>query len=256
MSADPKQDAEVAALRTVSSTDLFALDLTPPPMVVPGLIATGLNIFGGAPKSGKSFAAMQLAHAVATGGYWLGGRAVQGRAVYLALEDTLHRLKHRMRGLRLEPTPALEFATESAMLKKGGLEAIHKYIHEHDDVKLVVIDTLARVKDLAVGGGNAYETDSQLGGALQQVAFNGEVAFLILTHMSKAGHKDFLLSLSGSAGLPGAADVVMGLQRVRNDTRAKLHLTGRDLDERTLHLDWTPQGWTLLEAYRDKGGYN
>ncbi len=250
-----ERETQVDPLQTISSTDLFALDLTPPPMIVPGLVATGLNIMAAAPKSGKSFAALQLAHAVATGGFWLGQKAMQGRAVYLALEDTRYRLKHRMQGLKLTPTPMLEFATESSSLKLGGLEAIHNYIHEKGDVKLVILDTLARVKDTAVGGDNAYETDSQLGGALQQVAFNGEIAFLVIHHMSKAKNKDFLLSLSGSAGLPGAADVVMALERERNDSHAKLHVTGRDLDERMIHLDWTPNGWRTFEEQRapDRG---
>lgn len=250
---DPKT---VEPLRIISSTDLFALDLTPPPMIVPGLIATGLNILGGQPKSGKSFAALQLAHAVATGGYILGQRAEQGRAVYLALEDTYYRLKHRMQGLKLEPTPQLEFATESASLKLGGLEAIHNYIHERGDVKLVILDTLARVKDTAVGGGNAYETDSQLGAALQQVAFNGEVAFVVVHHLSKAPQKDFLLSLSGSAGLPGAADVVMALERDRNEQHGKLHITGRDLEERMLHIDWTPTGWRSFDERNSERRFN
>lgn len=239
-------------LETISSTDLFALDLTPPPMIVPGLIATGLNIIGGNPKSGKSWIALQLAHAVATGGYLFGVRVTQGRALYMALEDTRYRLKHRMQGVCLEPTPYLDFATESKTLARGGFAAVDDYLYERGDVKLVVIDTLARVKDTAVGQGNAYENDSQLGAALQKLAFNGEIALVVVHHMSKAGNKDFLLSLSGSAGLPGAADVVMGLERRRNDKHATLHVTGRDIDERAVGLEWTRKGWqTTADAYSD-----
>lgn len=236
---------EFDPLETISSTDLFALDLAPPAMIAPGLIAAGLNIIGGNPKSGKSWAALQLAHAVATGSYFLGVKVSQGRALYMALEDTRYRLKHRMQGVSLSPTPLLEFATESQTLARGGFAAVDDYLAERGDVKLVVIDTLARVKDTAVGGGNAYENDSQLGAALQGLAFSGDIALVVVHHMSKAGNKDFLLSLSGSAGLPGAADVVMGLERRRNESDAKLHITGRDLEEKIMHITWTAKGWQL-----------
>ncbi len=252
---DAEQDAPM--LDTITSTDLFKLDLTPPEMIVPGLIASGFNIIAGAPKSGKSFLALQLAYAVATGGYLFGTRAAEGRALYLALEDTNYRLKHRMQGLKLEPTPMLEFATESMTLGRGGFAAVDRFITERGDVKLVVIDTLTRVKDLAVGGGNAYETDSQLGGALQSLAFNRDIALVVIHHMSKAPHKDFLLSLSGSAGLPGAADVVMALERLRNDQHGKLHVTGRDLEERILHIDFSPTGWRSYDEHdRSERSFN
>lgn len=240
---DTDTPPEVTPLETITSTDLFALDLTPPKMIVPGLVASGFNIIGGAPKSGKSWLALQLAHAVAVGGYLLGTKVTQGRALYLALEDTRYRLKHRMEGVRLDPTPMLEFATESPTLGRGGFAAVDRFITERADVSLVVIDTLARVKDLAVGGGNAYENDSQLGAALQTLAFNRDIALVVVHHMSKGGNRDFLLSLSGSAGLPGAADVVMALQRDRNDQHGKLHITGRDIEERAIDIDWTPRGW-------------
>lgn len=247
-----KDQKETVVLETISSTDLFSLDLEPPAMIVPGLIATGLNILGGNPKGGKSFASLQLAHAVATGGYFLGNRCDKGRVLYLALEDTLYRLKHRMQGLKLEPSDTLEFATESRTLKQGGFEAVWAFLHRYRDTKLVIIDTLARVRDTAVGQGNAYENDSQLGAALQKLAFDSGVALLVIHHMSKAGNKDFLLSLSGSAGLPGAADVVLGLERVRNQPEAKLHVTGRDIEERALQINWTPTGWQLPADYRDE----
>ena len=251
---DDQNNKETVVLETISSTDLFKLELKPPPMIVSGLVATGLNILGGNPKGGKSFAALQLAHAVATGGYFLGNRCESGRVLYLALEDTLYRLKHRMQGLKLQPSPVLEFAIESRTLKTGGMEAVWAYLHRFTDTKLVIIDTLARVKDAVVGQGNAYESDSQLGAALQRLAFESGTALLVVHHLSKIGNKDFLLSLSGSAGLPGAADVVMGLERQRNDQHAKLHVTGRDIEERTLQMNWTPVGWQLPLDYQEEYG--
>lgn len=64
--------------------------------VVPGYIAEGLTVLAGRPKLGKSWLALDLAIAVATGGAALGSTKVgQGDVLYLALEDNERRLCRR-----------------------------------------------------------------------------------------------------------------------------------------------------------------
>ncbi len=72
-----------------------------PPMrwVVPGVIAEGLTILAGAPKLGKSWLALSLALAVASGTDALGCIDVghPRPVLYLALEDGHRRLQFRSR---------------------------------------------------------------------------------------------------------------------------------------------------------------
>lgn len=63
------------------------LEFTPPRFVVRGFIeADSLALFFGDPASGKSFAALDLACAIATGNDWHGAKVDQGSVVYVAGE--------------------------------------------------------------------------------------------------------------------------------------------------------------------------
>src|SRR5262245_12597609 len=86
---------------------------------VEGILAEGLNLLAGAPKLGKSWFALNIALAVASGGTALGAIEVDaGEVLYLALEDTPRRLQSRLvRFLADAPAPErLDFATECAPL--------------------------------------------------------------------------------------------------------------------------------------------
>ncbi len=67
-----------------------------PTWAVPGLLPAGLCIFAGKQKAGKSWLALQIAQAVATGGHVLGQQIERGPILYLALEDIPRRLQDRM----------------------------------------------------------------------------------------------------------------------------------------------------------------
>ena len=65
--------------------------------IVPNLLPEGFSILGGRPKVGKSWLAMQISHAVITGGQVFGQKVSKGKVFYLALEDNPRRLHRRMR---------------------------------------------------------------------------------------------------------------------------------------------------------------
>ena len=67
-----------------------------PEYIVPNILPVGLTILAGAPKIGKSWLTLQIAHAVATGGHTFGTQVEQGLVLYLALEDNPTRLDQRM----------------------------------------------------------------------------------------------------------------------------------------------------------------
>ena len=86
--------------------------------IVPNLIPEGLLLLVGKPKQGKSWLALQLALAVASGGpLFQSYTANQSDVLYLALEDTPQRLQARTK-LLLATQPAmptgLEFAVQHA----------------------------------------------------------------------------------------------------------------------------------------------
>ena len=83
-------------LESWSAPQLLAADFPPLRWAVPNLLPEGCALLVGAPKVGKSWAALDIALAVAGGGLALGALRVEtGPVLYLALEDGPRRLADR-----------------------------------------------------------------------------------------------------------------------------------------------------------------
>jgi RecA-family ATPase len=241
-------------LDTFTAAELAAMDLPEPRFACAGLVMEGLSFLAGAPKLGKSWLALQLAVAVAFGDDWLGEKCEKGAVLYLALEDSKRRLQSRLQKIldhRIYP-PTLHMATECPRLDEGGLDRISTWLKAHPDARLVVIDTLAKVKPRRKKNGDVYAEDSAAGAQLQKLAFEHRAALLVVTHTRKAPTEDFLEEVSGTLGLTGAADSVLVLKRDRQAAEGTLSLTGRDIEERELALAFTSRDlWTLVGAAAD-----
>src|SRR5215211_4233030 len=82
---------------TFTGNELRAKEFPPVSWTVPDILPTGVTLFGGREKMGKSWLAFGLCIAVATGGYALGSKRVeQGDALFLSLEDGERRLYDRI----------------------------------------------------------------------------------------------------------------------------------------------------------------
>jgi hypothetical protein len=243
-----KADAPTYKPNVISASDLYARDFGQVRWAVEGLIPEGATILAGKPKMGKSWLALNVALAVASGGIALGRvRVEQGEVLYLALEDGPRRLQRRLKKL-LEPTtspaPAdLLLTCEWARTNEGGLAALAKWLTERTATRLVVIDTLAKVRSKRIMGASIYAEDYEAIGTMQSLALEAGVAVLIVAHTRKSSREeqepdDPLEEVSGSLGLTGAADAVLVLKRQRHGREGTLFLTGRDVEETTLSVEW------------------
>lgn len=234
----------------LSAAALGNLNFAPLRWAVPGLLPEGLAILAGKPKFGKSFLALQLAVAVATGGKAL--RSIEceaGDVLYLALEDGQRRLQDRLRKMVPfgEELPSrLFFATDAKRLR-GGLEAqIGEWLKAHPEARLVIIDTLARVKPEAQGRGGQYDEDAAaLSGIHDLMRHRAGIAVVVVHHTRKLESDDAFETISGTHGLTGIADSLMVL--AAHGTGAKLSGQGRDVEgfEKALTRDEYSGGWRL-----------
>jgi hypothetical protein len=224
-----------------------------PRWAVPGIIAEGVTVLAGAPKAGKSWLALGLGLACATGGKALGAIAVDaGPALYLALEDTGRRLQTRLR-LVLGPDPAphsLTLATQCPALPSGGDAYIAAWLDRNRAARLVVIDVLARIRGPVSRDLPAYDADYRAVCRAKAIADHYGVPFVIVHHTRKATAADFLDEVSGTQGVAGAADSVAVLKRVRGKADAILHITGRDVEEAEHALAFAPDigAWQLSDT--------
>jgi len=246
----PKGRRPGPRLTTVSAADLDRIDFPEVAYVVPGYVSEGLTILAGKPKGGKSWLCLDLAVAVACGGYALGSVKVEeGDALYLALEDNRRRLQRRLRQLLGDrPKPArLALATECPVLDKGGLQAIEGWCQDVPNPRLIVVDVFAKVRSERRKDEGLYDADYKALAPLKDLADRLGLAIVVVHHTSKRGDAaDPFDTISGTTGMTGAADTVVIL--ASSPEGPKLYGRGRDVEEfeKALRFDRTAGQWLVL----------
>ena len=238
----------MAKLETINAEDLQNRTYEPTPFLVDELIPEGLHILAGAPKIGKSWLALWLCLCVAQGQALWNFATTQGEALYLSLEDSFQRIQTRLFDLTEDAPSTLHFAIMADTLKHGLEQQIEQFLTEHPATRLVVIDTLQRVRS-AGSDSNLYANDYQDIGLLKKLADKRHIAILLIHHLRKLHDDDPMNMISGSTGLSGAADSAFVLQKnARSANAASLHCTGRDIPDRTLKLELGEDDhvWKLL----------
>jgi len=227
----------MSILKTISARKLLATKLGSTKWAIPGLIPEGVTLLAGKPKLGKSWIALDLAVAVASGGRALGKiRVDRGRVLLLALEDSDKRIRSRLKLLGRPVNNRLEIAYSLERLDLGGLKTLDQWIRTHQNVRLVIIDTLGRVRPPISNRAAMYLEDTRIGSQLQKLATRHRISILVIHHTRKAGAMDVFDQVSGSTGLTGSVDTIAVLARSRNSSEATLSLTGRDIQEQELTL--------------------
>ena len=229
--------SDPAYLHTVSMSELYETVYQSRPPVIDGLLYSGTYLFAGAPKVGKSFFMAQLAYHVSTGLPLWGYTVHKGTVLYLALEDDHRRLQGRLyRMFGMDGTDNLRFAIYAKQLGVGLEEQLKKFVQEHPDTKLIIIDTLQKVRE-AGGDKYSYANDYEVVGKLKRLADDCGICLLLVHHTRKQQADDKFDMISGTNGLLGAADGAFLLQKEkRTDGSAILDVAGRDQQEQRLYL--------------------
>ncbi len=225
-----------------TGNDLRGMELSPVTWAVERLIPAGVTILGGKPKAKKSWMMLGIAIAVACGGKALGSIDVDPADVlYLSLEDGKRRLKRRVDILeRRADLSRLHYATQWPRLHEGGTEALEAWLRSHSETRLVIIDTLAKVRPPGKQNETLYTNDYIVGELLIGLATRFDVAIVLIHHCRKLDAEDPIDLISGSLGLTGGVDGYMVLKRaVGERDLAFLTVVGRDLDEdQELAVKW------------------
>lgn len=157
--------------------------------------------------------------------------------MYLALEDDYRRLQERLyRMFGTESADNLFFSVSAGQLGKGLDEQLARFVAEHTDTKLIIIDTLQKVRE--VGGDNySYANDYQIMARLKSFADAHGLCILLVHHTRKQTADDKFDMISGTSGLLGAADGAFLLQKEkRTGNAATLEVSGRDQQDQKLYL--------------------
>ena len=224
-------------LHTVSLTELYDTAYTPKVQIVDDLLCSGAYLFAGAPKVGKSFFMAQLGYHVSNGLSMWDYPVHQGTVLYLALEDVHTRLQKRLsRMFGTDNADNLHFATHAKNIG-GGLDGqLEKFVHEHTDTKLVIIDTLQKIREVG-GEKNSYANDYDTVTQIKRLADRHNICIMLVHHTRKQGADDCFETISGTNGLLGAADGAFIMHKEkRTDNEAILDIVGRDQQDQRLHI--------------------
>ena len=224
-------------LHTISMNELYENVYQSRPPVIDGLLYSGTYLFAGAPKVGKSFFMAQLAYHVSTGKKLWDYEVRQGTVLYLALEDDYQRLQDRMsRMFGVEGTDHLHFAVYAKQLGAGLDEQLKKFLREHKDTRLIIIDTLQKIREVSTDA-YSYANDYEIVGKMKQFADQHGICLLLVHHTRKQQAGDRFEMISGTTGLLGCADGAFLMQKEnRTDRSATLDIVGRDQPDQRLHL--------------------
>ena len=226
-------------LQTISMNELFDTQYRSKQPLIDGLLYPGTYIFAGSPKLGKSFLMAQLAYHVSTGTPLWNYTTRKGTVLYLALEDDYRRLQERLyRMFGTESTDNLYFSVSASQLGNGLDEQLARFVAEHKDTKLIIIDTLQKVRE--VGGDRySYSSDYEIVTKLKSFSDKYGICLLVVHHTRKLESEDSFDMISGTNGLLGAADGAFIMhKKKRTDNEAVLDIVGRDQPDQELTIEF------------------
>ncbi len=244
-------------LSIISASDLQKEDFPPITYLVDGLLPEGTSLLAAAPKIGKSWYVLDMGLKIASGLPFLNKFTTKVGVLYLALEDTHRRLQDRMNKLlQNNPSPAsFYFSTEASSIDNGLIESLEATIKEKPDIKLIIIDTLQKIRSQSKAGNNVYQQDYAEIGAVKSFADKHNVSVLFVHHLRKMKDGDDQFNMiSGSTALMGAVDTSFVItKKSRNDSNATLHIVGRDIESGELIMSFNRETcqWELIGNAQD-----
>ena len=239
-----KSRAEMPAIVAMDAAEIVAREFQPIRWAVPGLIPEGVTLLAGAPKVGKSWAALDIGIAIASGGHVFGSIQVDpGECLYLALEDNERRMQSRIRkSLRGGNCPSgLHIATSAPRIDEGLIDALISFVADHPGVRLITVDTIKPIRPSEKKTDRIYDADYSVGRPFLKFAAETHVSVLLIHHTNKTKSDDELETISGSTGLAGGVDNILVLKRGRGASDATLYVTGRDIEREGRFGMWWDQ---------------
>lgn len=239
-----------------SVPDLTEAERKPPEFIVDNMIPCGMTFLSGAPKTRKSFLALQIAIAVARGEPFFGNPVHQCDVAYLDLEGSKSRISYRTEKMS-QAIPKNVFITNmdttKSKLADTLIEKMRMLHRQRPSIRLIIIDTYSRSRGTyKPKGANAYDADVALLEPVQRMALEENIAILFVHHDKKGAGMvdDSFERLSGTMGISGSADCVMNLisEGKRFDGKATLEYTPRDSKGGEMKLEFNPMTLEWMQS--------
>ena len=208
----------------------------------------------GSPKSRKSFMALDLCLALAKGTKFLGKNTHKHDTLYFDLESGLRRPKERQEMIlaRQEAPDNFYIITSDQDVKQidnGFIEQLTDILEKNRNIQFIVIDTLGILRGAKKLD---YTIDVDDVKKLKDVCTKFNVCIMVVHHFNKARgsdkNGDIFDKISGTNGIFETLDTAWLVDIERGSTIAQFHITGRDIQEYNVVIDFNEQ--TMKWEYR------
>lgn len=217
-------------LNITSARSLMGIEFPPLVYAVDRFICEGLTFVVAASKIGKSWLMLLMAYCVANGVLFLGRKTNKCRVLYFALEDSERRIQSRLNTMGISDVPEnLYIATKAKTFDAGFNFQLDTWLKLDTTPAMVIIDTFQKVRGVAKGNTNAYQSDYEVVGGLKAIADKYHAMIVCVHHTNKSKFAtDPFDKVSGSNGIMGAADTTILIDRERGEDTATVRYEGRD----------------------------
>jgi hypothetical protein len=191
--------------------------------LIPGVLPAGaVVLLSGREGSMKSYLALHMAHAVATGAHWLGRQTKQGPVLYLDGEMPVVVLKDRLKDMGLGHGLHIWSWTDETFPYQLGNSDLRRGSQEHS---LIVVDTLRR--HMEGKKENSSDDMAMITKDLRELTRDGATV-LVLHHALKNSEKQ---GYRGATELGAGVDITMTL--TKKETKSGAVLTLGHPDDKT-----------------------
>jgi hypothetical protein len=240
-----------ARLAATDGYEVFNGEYPEPVFLVADLVTTGLTLFCGRPKVGKSWFTLSLAIAVALSKKFLDHFNVErpGRVTYVALEESAARTHRRLRKLIAASDVGLQnigFIYNLEPLLAQGAVQLDEYLAANPS-ELVVVDSLLSILQ-ASGKRDVLRSDYAESTILRQLAEKHKTAIVVVHHTRKMAAENHIDTVAGTTGVTAGADAIWTLDRLPGGDFI-LRIKGRDMPDKEYGMrfvDGDPFGWKVI----------
>ena len=231
--------------------------------IVEDILPAGVSMLAAKPKKGKSWLALELSMAVASGDIVLGcKKTIKGDVLYFALEDSDRRMNDRFIKTLIDDSfedapPNAHLVSANALnviprLGEGFEEKLDIYLSARPETNLVVVDPFTFIETPGKRGMRGYLEDYQVISKLTNLTRTKypNLAILLVYHMRKENSQEVVDTVMGTTGIAGAVDNLLLLKRENRSSEAKLFLTGKDVEEAeyAMRFDKLTFSWKMLDV--------
>ena len=248
-----QQQHKATAIPSIISAKCLQKATFPPvEYLVDGFLPVGTSILSAASKIGKSWLVLDMGLKIVTGGIFMGKQTKRTGVLYFALEDSYPRLQSRMEKLLngTEAPDGFYFSVDAPTMDNHFLDCVKTYLDADPNIKLLIIDTLQKVRGQARSGEPAYQQDYREMGKIKEFADQHGISVLFVHHNRKMkDDSDPFNMISGTTGIMGAADTALVITKKNRESKdATLHITGRDVEQCDLAICFNSEccQWELV----------